>query len=78
MDVHNGGEVRVEVLGEDGKLIRGFELSGRVRLRGNGVDQVVHWHGEADWARLAGTKVSLRIQLRNADLYALWTDMYSN
>jgi hypothetical protein len=67
--VHDGGEVRVEVLGEDGKLIPGFAQSDSVPLRGTGVAQVVGWH-DANWARLAGKTITLRIQLRNADLYS--------
>ena len=74
VNVHESGEARVEVLGEDKKAIRGFELSSSVPLRGEDVNQVVQWRDKADWARLAGKTVSLRIQLRNADLYALWTE----
>jgi len=74
VNVHESGEARVEVLGEGKKAIRGFELSSSVPLRGEDVNQVVQWRDKADWARLAGKTVSLRIQLRNADLYALWTE----
>ena len=73
VDVRASGEAQVEVLGEDGKTIRGFELNCCVLLNGRDVDQVVQWQDDADWARLAGETVSLRIQLRNADLYAFWT-----
>lgn len=73
VDVRDGGEVRVEVVGKDDKPIRGFDLSSSVRLRDGGVDQVVEWQDEADWAKLAGKPVSLRIQLRRADVYAFWT-----
>ena len=68
VDVHDGGEVRVEVLGEDGKPIPGFALSDSVPLR-KSVAQVVRWRG-ANWARLAGKTITLRIKLRNADLYS--------
>ena len=73
VDVHDGGEVRVEVVGKDGKPIRGFDLSSSVRLRDDDVDQSVEWRDEADWRQLVGKTVSLRIQLRRADLYAFWT-----
>jgi hypothetical protein len=69
VDVHDGGQVRIEVLGKDGKPIPGFALSDSVPLRGKGVDQVVRWR-DAKWPQLAGTTVSLHIQLRNADLYS--------
>jgi hypothetical protein len=73
-DVHEAGEARMEVLGEDKKAIHGFELSSSVPLRGKEINQFVRWRDKADWARLAGKTVSLRIQLRNADLYALCTE----
>lgn len=73
VDVHDGGEVRVEVVGKDGKPIRGFDLSSSVRLRDDDVDQSVEWRDKADWRQLVGKTVSLRIQLRRADLYAFWT-----
>jgi hypothetical protein len=73
VDVHDGGEARVEVLDDGEKAIRGFELSSSIPLRGRPIEQAVDWPGEANWSQLAGRKVRLRIQLRNADLYALWT-----
>ncbi|MBC8291429.1 MAG: hypothetical protein H8E37_14100 [Planctomycetes bacterium] len=69
VDVHDGGEVRVEVLGDDGEPLPGFTLSDSVPLRGAGVAQVVGWR-DANWARLAGETIAIRIQLRNADLYS--------
>jgi hypothetical protein len=71
--VHEGGEARVEVLDADSHPIPGFELNSSVPLRGQSVEQKVVWQGDAKWSQLAGRKVRLRIQLRNADLYALWT-----
>jgi hypothetical protein len=35
------------------------------------------WTTKADWSQLAGKKVRLRIRLRNADLYAFWTEKES-
>ena len=68
-NVHNGGEVRVEVLGDNSEPMPGFTLSDSVPLRGAGVAQVVGWH-DANWARLAGETIAIRIQLRSADLYS--------
>ena len=67
--MHNEGEVRVEVLGDNGEPMPGFTLSDSVPLRGAGVAQVVGWH-DANWARLAGKTIAIRIQLRSADLYS--------
>jgi len=73
VDVHETGEATVEVLDENKHTIRGFELSNSIPLRGRSIRQSVGWQDEANWSQLAGRKVRLRIQLRNADLYALWT-----
>lgn len=73
VDVHDGGEARVEVLDNDETVIRGFELSSSTPLRGQSVEQTVDWSSDARWTRLSGRKVSLRIQLRNAALYAVRT-----
>jgi len=73
VDVHQAGMIRVEVLDETKKPIRGFELNSSIPLVGREVEQAVGWQNEADWGQLTGKKVCLRIQLRNAELYALWT-----
>ena len=72
VDVHDGGNTKVEVLDEDRNPIRGFELSGSVSLRGRAIEQKVQWTTNADWRQLAGRELRLRIRLRNADLYAFW------
>jgi len=71
--VHDGGDAEVEVLDEDMHAVGGFELSSSVPLRGRSIEQTVGWTTKANWSQLARRKVRLRIQLRNADLYAFWT-----
>lgn len=73
LDAYDSGEAAVEVLAEDGKPIRGFELQNSVPLRDRSVEQAAGWSGTAEWGQLAGRKVRLRIRLRNADLYGFWT-----
>ena len=74
VDAHQGGEARVEVLDDDNKPIPGFELQRSIALHGNSVEQTANWKGKTDWNQLRGQKVHLRIQLRNADLYAFWME----
>lgn len=74
VNVHDGGETRVEVLDEDRKPIPGFDLNRSLPLRGQAVRQQVRWQHGAGWNQLSDRKVRLRIQLRNADLYAVWTE----
>lgn len=73
VDVHDGGNTKVEVLHEDMQRIEGFELSSSVPLHGRSIEQTVRWTTKAKWRPLAGRKVRLRVRLRNADLYAFWT-----
>jgi hypothetical protein len=74
VDVSDEGEATVEVLDEDMQTIGGFELSSSVPLRGRSIEQTVRWATKSNWSQLAGRKVRLRIRLRNADLYAFWTE----
>jgi hypothetical protein len=74
VDVSDDGEATVEVLDEDMQTIDGFELTNSTPLRGRAIEQAVRWTTKANWRQLAGRKVRLRIRLRNADLYAFWTE----
>lgn len=74
IDVHQGGEARVEVLNENNEPISGFELQRNIALRGRAVEQTAVWQGKTSWNQLRDQKVRLRIQLRNANLYAFWME----
>jgi hypothetical protein len=67
------GQATVEVLNSQGKPIEGLKV-GRPSepVRGDHVDAAVRWP-ESDLAAWNGKPVTLRIRLRNADLYSLWT-----
>ncbi|MDP6720143.1 MAG: hypothetical protein QGF59_15895, partial [Pirellulaceae bacterium] len=71
--VHDAGEARVEVLDEQQQAIPGFQLSNSIPNQGQSIEQPAAWRGDAKWEQLTGKRVRLRIRLRNADLYALWT-----
>ena len=73
VDVHDAGAVRVEVLDEKGDAIAGYHISDSIPLQGHAIDQPVTWRGDVKWRQLAGRQVRLRIQLSNADLYAVAT-----
>ena len=71
--VHDAGEARVELLDEQQQTIPGFGLSNSIPIQGQSIEQTVSWRGDAKWGQLTDKRVRLRIKLRNADLYAIWT-----
>lgn len=70
VDTSAGGVVRVEILEESGKPIRGFTMHEAEEITTNDVKAVVKWTGGSDVSRLAGKPVRLRFLMRAAKLYA--------
>jgi len=68
------GEARVEVLTEEGSPLPGFSAEECVPIPGDGVRLPVEWRGGPDLASFADRPVQLRFHLRNASLYAFWTE----
>jgi hypothetical protein len=68
----DAGELRVEVLGEDGKVITPFSRANCLPIRADATLQAVRWQGAPDLSPLAGQPVKFRFYLRNASLYAFW------
>lgn len=67
-----GGELRVEVLDEDGNLILPFSRADCVPMREDKTLQSVRWTGAGDLSVLAGKPVRIRFHVRNAQLYSFW------
>lgn len=68
----NGGELRVEVLDQDGKPNKSFTRSKCTPIRTDKTLQAVKWGRKADLSALASQPVKLRFHLRNARLYSFW------
>lgn len=66
------GELRAEILDENGKPIAPFTRDNCVPVRGDRTLAPVHWSGVADLSVVAGRKVRLRFHLTDGRLYALW------
>ena len=66
----NYGEVRVEVLGEDGEVAEGFSADDCLPVRVDSVDARVAWRDGRALEGLAGRSVRLRFRLKNARLYS--------
>ena len=65
------GRLRVELQTADGKPIAGHQLDDCRELVGDSLALRVRWKRGADLSSLAGQPVRLRLQMRDADLFAL-------
>jgi hypothetical protein len=71
----DGGEMRVEIVNADGtQPLDGFALNDCDPITTDAVRQIVTWKKAGDLAALRGIPIRLRIHLKNAHLYALWTE----
>jgi len=66
------GELKVEVLDKDGKVIKPFALKNCEPVSNNKTLVQVNWQQNKDLAALAGKPVRFRFHLRNGSLYAFW------
>ena len=65
-----GGEIRVELLDEDGAIVSGFASTDCEPLEQDGVDQKVSWEPEHDLIPASDKPRRLRFVMRNASLYS--------
>ena len=69
------GELKAEILDGEGNLLRaGLSLDNSTPVARDGVRIPLRWSGAEDLRELHGQTVRLRFQLRNADLFAFWTE----
>lgn len=66
------GELRAEVLDENGAVLAPFMAANCVPASGDQTCQRVTWNGAPDLAKLSGRKVRFRLTLRNGRLYSFW------
>jgi len=66
------GELRVEILDEEGQVIAPFSRANGVPIREDGTLLPVRWAGADDLSALAGQPVRFRFYLTNGQLYAFW------
>lgn len=64
------GEVRVELLDENGSPLPGFEADRCDPLRSDALAHTVSWGGQSDLSSLENRKVKIRFLLRNTKLYS--------
>ncbi|PHX93864.1 MAG: hypothetical protein CK546_07965 [Pedosphaera sp.] len=66
------GELRVEALGADGRVLAPFTRDNCVPLTADKTLLEVKWRGAADLTPLAGRPVRLRFHLKHGALYSFW------
>ncbi len=72
VDTSAAGQLQVEILDEQGKVIPGYCLEDCDQIyTANEIERVVKWNGESKVGALAGRPIRLRFVMRDADLYAL-------
>ena len=74
LDVHEDGEAKVEVLAENEKTLPGFGEEDCPPIRADSLSHAATWNAGANWKQLEGKRVRLRILLRDADLYSIWSN----
>jgi hypothetical protein len=66
------GELRVEILNEDGEVISPFRAASCQSVATNKTQQAIRWSGVDDLRSLSNQTVRLRFHLKNGRLYAFW------
>ena len=66
-----GGEIRIAILDERDQTVDGFGLEDCIPIRGDDISRKVQWKGDSTLESLEGKVIKLRIQLINADLFAV-------
>lgn len=66
------GELKVEVLDESGKKIKGFSAADCVPVSTNSTIHKIAWKGNASLSSLAGKNVRFRFHLSNGKIYSFW------
>ena len=70
-DAH-AGELRVEVLDEQGRVVGAFSRARCTPIRADETLHMVSWRGARDLSALAGKTAKFRFYLRQGRLYAFW------
>jgi hypothetical protein len=65
------GYVKVEILDEENKPVKGFALNDCQEIIGNEISRTVLWNGNENVSRLAGKTIRLKFYLKDADLYSI-------
>lgn len=68
----NDGELRAEILDENGRVLPGFSTADCIPVKNDKTRLHVRWKDSATLAAIAGRTVRFRFRLRNGSLYSFW------
>ncbi|MCH2203160.1 MAG: hypothetical protein MK102_14405 [Fuerstiella sp.] len=68
--VHDGGQARVALIGDNNEPLPGYDLADCNPLREDDVNQTVSWKSGSDIQHITGQSIRLHIKIQDADLYA--------
>lgn len=71
-DMDKGGELRAEILDENGDVIPGYEADKCIPVTGDSTIAGVTWKGKKNLAELAGKPVKFRFTVSDGALYSFW------
>jgi hypothetical protein len=66
------GELRVEILNQEGQVVRPFSAENCVPITGDNTRQSVRWKRVEDLSSLANQSVRFRFHLKNGQFYSFW------
>ena len=72
------GELRVEILDKEGRIIEPFSQTKCLPIKVDRALQIVQWQGTNELSALAGKPVRFRFVLTNGRLYAFWVSPSSS
>ena len=68
------GQIRAELVDVSGEVIEPFSLTNCEAIASDSIRHPLQWQGAASMESLGDREVRLRFHIRNAELYAFWTE----
>lgn len=71
-DISEGGELKVEIMDENHKVIEGYRKADCIPMKGNSTKYMIRWKRHNDLSELKDKPVYFRFHLSKGDLYSFW------
>jgi hypothetical protein len=76
-DISEGGELKVEILDENNKAIKGYRNADCIPMKGNSTKYMIRWKRHNDLSELKDKPVYFRFHLNKGDLYSFWVSPWA-